>query len=90
MLILRAFTHQKKLRFSEICEALPEINSRILSERLGELEAEGMITREVEDTKPVSSSYVITPKGMDLQKVFDGFVAWGKKWGKENDKCQEC
>lgn len=83
MLILRAFTEKKTLRFSEICDVLPEINSRILSERLGELEMEGLITRTVEDTKPVSISYAITSKGMDLQKIFDGFMSWGKKWGNE-------
>src|SRR5665213_246002 len=81
MLILRVFTEQKELRFSEICDLLPEINSRILSERLGELEEEGLIIRTVEDTKPVSISYVITPKGMDLRRIFDGFVILGKKWG---------
>ncbi len=81
MLILRAFTEEKKLRFSDISDRLPDINSRILSERLGELEAEGLIVRTVEDTKPVTISYTITAKGMDLKKIFDGFVSWSKKWG---------
>lgn len=62
-------------------EALPELNTRILSERLTEFEKEGLITRSVKHTKPITISYEITKKGMALQSVFDSFVVWCKKWG---------
>ena len=80
LLILRAFTEKKRLRFSEIEAALPEINARILSERLSEMEEEGLIVRMVEDAKPVACYYEITEKGMDLRTIFSGVVAWSKKW----------
>lgn len=80
MLILRSFTVKKRLRFTELLDSLPEINSRILSERLSEMEEEGLITRTVEDGKPVVISYEITPKGMDLRKLFHTFVEWSDKW----------
>ena len=81
MHILRELTDHKKLRFCEIIEELPEINSRILSERLSELEAEGLVRRTIQDTKPVCVHYEITEKGMDLKKIFDTFGTWHEKWG---------
>ena len=81
MLILRSLNAHKHMRFSEILETLPQLNSRILSERLTEMENEGLVHRTVEDSKPILIRYHITPKGMDLGKVFDNFVAWSKKWG---------
>lgn len=80
LLILRTITNQKKMRFTEITTSLPEINSRILSERLGDLENEKLIKRIVEKTKPITIYYEITPKGLDLHYVFDAFAAWSKKW----------
>ena len=80
LLLLRAFTEERSLRFSEILTALPDINSRILSERLSELEAEGLIKRMVEQTKPITITYDITPKGMDLRKIFEGFLEWQERW----------
>ena len=80
MHILVAFTTNKTLRFSEIEQMLPDINSRMLSERLSELEEEGIVTRTVQDSKPILVSYDITEKGMDLKKIFDVFAGWDKKW----------
>jgi DNA-binding HxlR family transcriptional regulator len=82
LLILRSFTEQNELHFSEILHALPEINARILTERLREFEEEKLIRRTVKPTTPITITYKITAKGMDLQRVFDSFVVWTKKWGK--------
>lgn len=86
LLILRTIGEKKKIRFSEIKQALPEINSRILSERLSHLEEEEIIKRVVLDTKPISISYEITEKGADLKQIFDCFVKWADKWGAKNDQ----
>lgn len=81
MHILRCIADNKSMRFCEIKEELPEINSRILSERLSELEEEELIDRTVTNDKPICIEYSITPKGADLQAVFGCFCKWGKKWG---------
>lgn len=86
LLILRTIAEKKKLRFSEIKQELPEINSRILSERLSELEEENIIKRVVQDTKPITISYEITDKGADLKQIFECFVKWAKKWGEKDSK----
>lgn len=86
MHILRAMSENKTMRFSEIKNALPEINSRILSERLSELEEKDLIKRNVIESKPITIEYEITQKGMDLKKVFDAFCSWAKKWD-HTEKC---
>lgn len=79
--ILRVISQSKTVRFSEIRESLPDINSRILSERLTELEEEGMIERTITQEKPIIITYSITEKGEDFKKVLSAFCTWAKKWG---------
>ncbi len=85
---MRAIAEEKKMRFSDLKEALPEINSRMLSERLSELEEEGLIVRNVQQTKPIVIEYEVTEKGMDLKKVFSELCSWCKKWGCDDEKHQ--
>lgn len=89
LLILGTFMKGKRLRFSEIIESLPKLNSRILSRRLGELEQEGLIVRTVSQTKPTMISYEITKKGMALQEVFEYYADWAKTWGIATS-CKKC
>jgi DNA-binding HxlR family transcriptional regulator len=83
LLILRSFMEKKTLRFSQILEELPEINTHILSKRLSELEKDGLIVRKVAHTKPIIISYDISSKGQALEAVFDHFAAWAKTGGKD-------
>src|ERR671916_569867 len=55
------------LHFSEIRRLVPEISDRLLSERLKELEAEGVVARRVIDGSPVRTEYSLTPKGKALE-----------------------
>jgi DNA-binding HxlR family transcriptional regulator len=81
--ILRHLSDRKTMRFTEIRQALPDINSRVLSQRLDDLEQDGLLTRAVHETKPITVEYTITDKGKDLKKAFDAFCAWAEKWGNE-------
>ena len=51
------------LRFSEIAQAVPELSDRLLSERMKELEARGVVARHVEPGPPVSVTYGLTADG---------------------------
>ncbi len=85
LLILRALADSGELRYSALADQLPDINSRILCERLSELETEGLVVRTVTKEKPVTVHYTLTEKGADLRQVFEAFVSWGKKWGESVD-----
>ena len=64
------------LHFSEIRRAIPEISDRLLSERLKELEAEGLVERRVIDGSPVRTEYSLTRKGQALEPSVRTIQAW--------------
>ena len=64
------------LHFSEIRRAVPEISDRLLSERLKELEAEGLVERRVIDGSPVRTEYSLTRKGKALEPSVRTLQAW--------------
>lgn len=67
-------------RFNEIAHAIPGISDRLLSERLKELEAEGVVARSVIPETPVRIEYHLTEKGMALQSVIRDVAAWADEW----------
>ncbi|MBC9911578.1 winged helix-turn-helix transcriptional regulator [Chitinophaga varians] len=66
-----------KKRFSEIERFIPEINPRMLSKELKELEVNGIISRTVHDALPVTVEYELTKSGQDIKPVFDAMITWG-------------
>jgi DNA-binding HxlR family transcriptional regulator len=72
------------LRFNELAERLDRVVSdRMLSERLKELEAEGIVVRHVYPETPVRVEYRLTAKGEALAPVVDAIHAWGDRWVEE-------
>lgn len=68
-------------RFGALAEAIPEISERMLSERLKELEAEGIVARTVIPATPVRVEYALTEKGRALAPVLAAIGAWAGEWG---------
>jgi DNA-binding HxlR family transcriptional regulator len=69
-------------RFTDLRNAIPGISDRLLSERLKELEAGGIVTREVTPCTPVRIEYGLTDQGRDLAGVLDELRAWSERWGR--------
>jgi DNA-binding HxlR family transcriptional regulator len=69
-----------RMRFSEIGHAVPELSDRLLSERLKELEARGIVERRVHDASPVRVEYELTERGHDLRDALLQLKAWGDRW----------
>jgi DNA-binding HxlR family transcriptional regulator len=67
-------------RFSEIAHAIPQISDRLLSIRLRELEAEGIVERHVFDGSPVRVEYALTPKGRALEPAIGALRFWAREW----------
>jgi DNA-binding HxlR family transcriptional regulator len=67
-------------RFCDFSEAVPGVSDRLLSERLKELEAEGLVTRTVIPSTPVRVEYHLTDKGRALTDVIDAVTAWANDW----------
>jgi DNA-binding HxlR family transcriptional regulator len=68
------------LRFSEVKVLVPEISDRLLSERMKELEAEGIVERHVMDAMPVRVEYCLTEKGRALEPAVRSLKVWARSW----------
>jgi DNA-binding HxlR family transcriptional regulator len=68
------------MRFSQIANAVPDLSDRLLSERLKELEARGIVERRVNDSSPVKVEYELTERGRDLHAAIAELKAWGDRW----------
>src|SRR5919204_1585884 len=68
------------LRFSEIAQAVPELSDRLLSERMKELEARGVVQRHVEPGPPVRVTYALTAMGSELQPALQELKSWARHW----------
>ncbi|MFY0616742.1 winged helix-turn-helix transcriptional regulator [Shimia sp.] len=65
------------LRFNELRRRLGTVTQRTLTKQLRELEAVGIITREVYAVVPPKVEYSLTEKGQNLRGVVEGLRAWG-------------
>ena len=68
------------LRFSEVRQLVPDLSDRLLSERMKELEAEGIVERRVIDETPVRVEYELTEKGRALEPVVRALKGWARDW----------
>lgn len=60
-------------RFGEIQRGLPRLSPALLSKRLGQLEAAGVIRR-------AGGGYQLTPAGEELRPVIEALGIWGQRW----------
>ena len=68
------------MRFSQIAQAVPALSDRLLSERMKELEAEGIVERRVIDDMPVRVEYCLTSKGRALEPAVRSLKLWARSW----------
>ncbi|HZG71802.1 MAG TPA: helix-turn-helix domain-containing protein [Chondromyces sp.] len=66
-------------RFCHI-EASIGISGRVLSERLKELENDGVVKREVFPETPVRIEYSLTEKGLALEPLMKEIEKWSQNW----------
>lgn len=69
-----------KLRFKEIERNVEGINTRMLVKELKNLEANGIITREVFATVPPTVEYTLTLKGEKLLPSIKSLHNWGQEF----------
>jgi DNA-binding HxlR family transcriptional regulator len=67
-------------RFGELRERVPGISDTLLSERLKQLEAEGIVVRTVHAGRPVLIEYSLTESGAGLCKVFEALGEWAERF----------
>ena len=74
-----------KMRFKELERSIEGINTRMLVKELKNMEANGIIKREVFATVPPTVEYTLTLKGEKLLPSIASLHAWGQEFA-ENEK----
>ena len=64
-------------RFTQISRALPRANQKMITARLRELEAAGLVWRETYAEVPPRVEYSLTARGRALRPVIDALRSWG-------------
>lgn len=67
-------------RFKDISHIIPSMSDKMLSERMKDLENEGILVRHVYPETPVRIEYELTEKGKALQPVMDQVQNWAEHW----------
>ena len=68
------------LRFSEVKVLVPDLSDRLLSERLKELEGEGIVERRRSEGVPMRIEYGLTEKGRALEPAVRSLKVWARSW----------
>ena len=67
-------------RFNDLRRGVPKMSPTLLSQRLKELEAAGVITRKAMKSQKGVFEYHLTEAGQDLRQVVEVIGFWGQKW----------
>ncbi|MQA00066.1 MAG: MarR family transcriptional regulator [Dehalococcoidia bacterium] len=73
------------VRFTDMAATVPGLSDRLLSERLKELEQEGVVERTVYPETPVRIEYHLTAKGQELAPVVESLSEWAERWAADVD-----
>lgn len=65
-------------RFGRLRQLIPGISEKMLAQQLREMEADGLVRREVHDTSPPKVVYFLTEHGMTLNAGVGSLCQWGE------------
>jgi len=68
----------RPMRYSELSRRLAGVSQKMLTQTLRSLERDGLLTRTVTPTVPVTVTYEPTDLGLSLQHVMGGIKAWAE------------
>jgi DNA-binding HxlR family transcriptional regulator len=72
-------------RFGELTRLIPEVTQRMLTLQLRELEADGVIAREVYKQVPPKVEYSLTPSGQTIEPLLVLMEEWGEHYAHESN-----
>lgn len=78
VLILWHLSKHGVLRFGELQRLMAQATPKMLTQQLRELEADGMVHRELYHQVPPKTEYSLTPRGHRFTPVLNAMCAWGK------------
>ncbi|MDL4839972.1 winged helix-turn-helix transcriptional regulator [Aquibacillus sp. LR5S19] len=76
-------------RFGELRKLIPTITQKMLTNKLRELEQDGVVHREVYPVVPPKVEYSLTEQGKSLHPILHMLEEWGKNYIKQSNKAME-
>lgn len=86
LLILKNLSIKNAMRFNEIKRLLNGISSTVLSERLVDLEKEGLIHKKIYAEVPLRVEYNLTKQAKELEILLGDLDKWTKRWKTSKSK----
>jgi DNA-binding HxlR family transcriptional regulator len=80
LLILKNLCNREAIRFNELKRSLSGISSTVLSDRLLDLEREGLISKKIYPEIPPKVEYSITPQAKELETIIKELGKWANRW----------
>lgn len=69
----------RSMRFGELQRSIPPVSQKMLTQQLRELEADGIVQRQVHGGKPLRTDYSLTALGASLWPVLQTLYDWGQQ-----------
>ena len=76
-------------RYNQILAAIPSLSDPLLTQRLREMEARGLVRRRVLPESPVRVEYELTESGLDLEPAVRALSDWASKWWAPGEEHEE-
>src|SRR5262249_22876264 len=76
--------HSRTHRFGELKQLIPSVTEKMLTDTLRQLEADGLVHREVYREVPPKVEYSLTRNGQELEGLLKLLCSWGKKFAVKN------
>lgn len=73
-------------RFNELAAGVPGLSDRLLTERLRELECQGVLRRTVDTGSPIRVAYELTEAGRELDATIRAISSWAERWVEISDE----
>lgn len=80
LLILKNLSTKEVTRFNELKKILSGISSTVLSERLDDLEREGLINKKIYAEIPAKVEYSLTKRAKELEVILGDLGKWIDRW----------
>jgi DNA-binding HxlR family transcriptional regulator len=80
LLILKNLCNKEVVRFNELKRTLAGISSTVLSDRLLDLEREGLISKKIYPEIPPKVEYRMTPRAREVESIINELGKWANRW----------
>jgi DNA-binding HxlR family transcriptional regulator len=80
LIILKNMSTKEPIRFNDLRRLLPGISNTVLSDRLKDLQREGLISKKVYAEIPLRVEYSLTRQAKELEYILEDLGKWVSKW----------